>query len=136
MPGIGGMTARAGGHDQFVESEGLFGGVSGLVQRAVGEGSGVEVHGRHVGAHMHGRAGFGQSGRGGVEHFLRVGYVVAHPQGDAAGEEGQRTVALENMDGPIGVLGENRGGGERAGVRAADDGDCGHECSFACGHGV
>ena len=95
-----------------------------------------EVHGRHVGAHMHGRAGFGQSGRGGVEHFLRVGYVVAHPQGDAAGEEGQRTVALENMDGPIGVLGENRGGGERAGVRAADDGDCGHECSFACGHGV
>lgn len=128
--------ARAGGHDQFVESEGLFGGVSGLVQRAVGEGSGVEVHGRHVGAHMHGRAGFGQSGRGGVEHFLRVGYVVAHPQGDAAGEEGQRTVALENMDGPIGVLGENRGGGERAGVRAADDGDCGHECSFACGHGV
>ena len=146
MPGIGGMTGRAADAQHCGEHEHEApvryphrhrrDGVSGLVQRAVGEGSGVEVHGRHVGAHMHGRAGFGQSGRGGVEHFLRVGYVVAHPQGDAAGEEGQRTVALENMDGPIGVLGENRGGGERAGVRAADDGDCGHECSFACGHGV
>ena len=33
--------------------------------------------------------------------------MVAHPQGDTAGKEGERAVALENVNGPIGVFGEN-----------------------------
>lgn len=61
-------------------------------------------------------------GRGrGVEHAVGVAHVAADPQGDAAGEERQRVVALEDVHGPIRVRGEDGLRGEGAGVRAADD---------------
>ncbi len=87
------------------------------------EGLAGHVDGKHVVLHVHLRAELGESCGGGVEHAVGVAHVTADPQRDAAGEERQGVVAFEDVHGPIRVRGEDRLSGERAGVRAANNGD-------------
>ena len=110
----------AGGHHELVE------GVAGLLARvevAGHKGLAGDVDGKHVGLHVHARAQVGKGGGGGVEHAVGVAHVTAHPQRDAAGQERQRVVALEHVDRPVGVRGEDGLSGKGAGVRAANNGD-------------
>ena len=93
-----------GGHDELVKG---IGGLLAALEVARDERLAGNVHGEHVGAHVHVRAQFGQRGRGGVEHAVGVAHVTTHPQGDATGEERQRVVALEDVYGPAGVRGED-----------------------------
>ena len=66
-----------------------------------------DINGKHVVLHVHLRAELGESCGGGVEHAVGVAHMTADPQRDAAGEERQGVVALEDVHGPIRVRGED-----------------------------
>ena len=123
----------AGRYDELVEGAGHLL-ATGEVARH--EGLAGDIDGKHIVLHVHLRAELSESGGGGVEHAVGVAHVTADPQRDAAGEERQGVVVLEDVHGPIRVRGEDRLGGERAGVRAANNGDGlgggggGHGCSL------
>ena len=94
----------AGRDDELVKNVGrlLAAGEVARHERLAGD-----INGKHVVLHVHLRAELGESCGGGVEHAVGVAHVTADPQRDAAREERQGVVALEDVHGPVRVRGED-----------------------------